>query len=210
MLGQRLDGAGKIKAKVFGRKMRDSRLHSSAGGSAIPSPPQQTKTGAPGDREYPRRERGHRPQRSDAPVKKQQRFLDGVVDVSRPAIARGIAPDIGLGRRYQRHQGFLVAATRGFDQPGVAAPGSGQGHHSDGSLRPAIAHIGQNPKNPVIIIGHNSGTGDQIPGHRAGHAPGRAPSMPKSPYAIIDSTPDRPHRPLPARQILAIKHNSSL
>jgi hypothetical protein len=30
----------------------------------------------------------------------------------------GAAIRQGLGRCYQRHQGFLVAATRGFDQPG--------------------------------------------------------------------------------------------
>ena len=59
---------------------------------------------------------------------------------------------VGLRRCDQRHQGLLVATAGGFDQPGIAAAGSGERIHGDGNLRPTMAHIGQNPKNPVITV----------------------------------------------------------
>ena len=72
---------------VFGRRVGHSDR-----------PAQEPQAGAPRDREQPRRKRRHRPQRSDAPVQQQQRFLNRIVDVGRAAIARRVATDIGLGR----------------------------------------------------------------------------------------------------------------
>ena len=129
MLGQRLDGAGKIDANVFGR--------ADAPGAPPPRRPessgiptdiaQQAKAGAPRDREQPRRERRHRPQRSDAPVAAAAAF---------PGPRRRYRPPGNCARHSAGHQAgrrqsattrrLLVAAARGLDQPGVAAPGSGQ------------------------------------------------------------------------------------
>src|SRR5882762_3686632 len=83
-------------------------------------------------------------------------------------------------RSGSRETRLLVAAARGFDQPGGAAPGSGQGHHGDGSLRPAIAHIGQNPKNPVVTV--------TTPAPAIRYPIGR-PGRPTSPHATIAAPP---------------------
>ena len=112
---------------------------------------QQAKAGTARHRKQPRRKRRHRAQRAEAPVQQQQRFLNRVVDIGRAAIARGIAADVGLGRRDQRDQRLGVAAARGLDQQGVATPCAGQRGHGEGSLRPTMAHIGQKPKKPVRI-----------------------------------------------------------
>ena len=152
VIGQRLDGAGKIDANVFGREMRQPHLHIvSRSVRRSRRPTQQAETGAAGHRKQPRRERRHRAQRPDPPVQQQQRFLNRVVDIGRAAIARGIAADVGLGHRDQRHQRIGVAAARGLDQRGVATPCPGQRGHGEGSLRPTMAHIGQKPKKPVAI-----------------------------------------------------------
>ena len=113
--------------------------------------------------------------------------------------------------RGRRHQGFLVAAARGFDQPGVAAAGRARAIMATASSADHGAHRTK-PKNPVMILYH-SGSGDQIaedglPGRPRILGKAISPSCFK-PARDHRSAPDRPHRPLPARQILAIKHSSS-
>ena len=151
MIGQRLDGAGKIDANVFGREMRQTHFHI-VGRSRPPVPADRRSR-----RRQARRATANSHAENDvtarsvpsAPVQQQQRFLNRVVDVGRAAIARGIAPDVGLGHRDQRHQRLRVAAARGLDQRGIATPGTGQRGHGEGSFRPTMAHIGQKPTKPV-------------------------------------------------------------
>ena len=132
----------------------------------------------------------HRPQRTDPPVQQQQRFLDRIVDVGRAAIARGIAADIGLGRRNQRRQRLLVPAARGIDQRGIAsarfAPmpswrrklSAGHGAH-----RAKSEKSGQGGDQP--------GAGDQIANWHAGEAkkPARRPSPRPRPPASPAPSP---------------------
>jgi hypothetical protein len=152
MIGQRLDGAGKIDANIFGREMRQTHFRIfSRSVRHSHRPAQQAKTRATRHRKQPRRKRRHRTQRAEAAVQQQQRFLNRVVDIGRAAIARGITADVGLGYCDQRGQRIGIAAARGLDQRGVATRCPGQRGHGEGSFRPTMAHIGQKPKKPVRI-----------------------------------------------------------